>query len=51
MKKQKKELLAVILMIMLGVLSLLFLSYRAEQYGKTHPTKDYSYYKYEVDHK
>ena len=40
MKVQKKELLAVILTFILGVLALLFLSNRAEQFNETHPINE-----------
>ena len=51
MKGQKKELLAVILIILGFVLFAILQVHNVDNWNKTHPTKDYSYYEYEVDHK
>ena len=50
MKIQKKELLSVILIVVVGILFTMLMCWNAEQYDKTHPTKDYSYYEYEINH-
>lgn len=50
MKEQKKELLAVILIIITGLLFTMLMCWNAEQYDKNHPVKDYSYYEYEISH-
>jgi hypothetical protein len=51
MKEQKKELLAVILIVLGFILFVIIQDRNVDNWNKTHPAKDYSYYEYEVDHK
>ena len=50
MSEQKKELLAVILVILGFVLFVILQTHKVDNWNKTHPAKDYSYYEYEVSH-
>lgn len=50
MKEQKKELLAVILIVLGFILFAILQDRNITNWNKTHPTKDYSYYEYEISH-
>lgn len=51
MKRIKKELLAVILIVIAGICFTILATWNAERYDKTHPVqKVSSYYEYELSH-